>query len=1270
MPHFKVKAVYEYSSPHDDDLHFPEGQIITVTEEEDADWYVGEYVDDSGTKHDGLFPKNFVEKFEPEPPPRPNRASRHKPLEQPAAQVAPPTPEVPHQDAVPMPQEQLEPPTPQPPPVQIPEVTKSQPSPKSPVSTHSMKSQEPPQEPPAAPKPVPAEPASAAQAKKPPPPVAKKTDAFRDRLAIFNQGGAAPIQPFKAAGAPSNFIRKPFVAPPPSRNAYVIPPREAPQVKSYRRDEDPEIAERRAQDQENAERVGLSGQGSSAANEAEEEDQPKVMSLKERMALLQKQQQEQAERASALHKEKPKRPPVKKRTESHEGRAEENDGGSLEKVASGEPRERGSMDNARPPRSSHGMKSPDLHAHRELLSDANDADQSGAGETEDAEGTSTSVEDDDERSRHNVPARAPAAPSKEPDVGDEQDVEEGEEEEEEDEMDAETRRKQELRERMARLGGGFNPMMPNPFGAPVPGLPPKKKKACDKKSTGDSEQSSVPQQRVPMFPGMLPVRSPESENKQLHVEREEDEPHPITDSREPEEVPDVEDVTPRPMQRTPTAEHPPPTSSESKFLIPRKPVHNCCVHRTLGAFQLSSSETVSKTYLASDGLSEYLMTVSVCSMSMGIFHNRLMLVLNNLLTYVPIGRSIPPPVPTGEPARDRATAPPVPLSCKLSRHHMVFNTESVAARPAPPHPPIRSPSPGSESGDENSDVPVPHSATSPRTPTALPPSKRSSYLASDEMQPAIFPHWSKSSSPPPPTGAPPSRQQTMDSIVRKLDREGETDYEGDYDTDIASGATHKDALKSHARESSVDESTLADDTPVRSPVTPSAPPPLPPSLPRAVPPPPPHQPLNRTSTDAPRGAPPLPPAPPPTRDMYDDDEYDPYKYTASPPRGVPPPAPRAAPPLPQGRPPPPSMPPMPPSIPPVPQHQQSREEAESEEEDELYAPPPRRSHDRPPPPPPQAPPPQHQPLPPLVDRTAPAPPHDRAAPPPPPPEPSQQPRPSMGRKSLDVNRTVQGRPSMDQPRPSASREFIASDLDLGASSHWWTQPSMPPPSVQGKKDILYELDESRSGNSVEKAVFVLYMDYSQTIITARFQANDVSNVQLEQRHDPPPGRLRQDQLEAAHEQYGMRIAKDVESKQNTVVGNGTPHGLIDELLRPYTDALKPVGTRAFGALVYANLANASTQQYDEIRPGDIISLRNARFQGKHGAMHAKYSIDVGKPDHVGVVVEWDGKKRKVRVWEQGRESKKVKPESFRMEDLRSGEVRVWRVMGRSWVGWN
>jgi hypothetical protein len=105
--------------------------------------------------------------------------------------------------------------------------------------------------------------------------------------------------------------------------------------------------------------------------------------------------------------------------------------------------------------------------------------------------------------------------------------------------------------------------------------------------------------------------------------------------------------------------------------------------------------------------------------------------------------------------------------------------------------------------------------------------------------------------------------------------------------------------------------------------------------------------------------------------------------------------------------------------------------------------------------------------------------------------------------------------------------------------------------------------------------------------------------------------------------------------------------------------------------VYGNLANASTTQNDEIRPGDIITFRNAKFQGKHGAMHAKYSMEVGGGGigHVGIVAEWDGTKKKVRAWEQGREKKKVGLESFKLDDLRSGEVKIWRVMERSWVGW-
>jgi hypothetical protein len=247
---------------------------------------------------------------------------------------------------------------------------------------------------------------------------------------------------------------------------------------------------------------------------------------------------------------------------------------------------------------------------------------------------------------------------------------------------------------------------------------------------------------------------------------------------------------------------------------------------------------------------------------------------------------------------------------------------------------------------------------------------------------------------------------------------------------------------------------------------------------------------------------------------------------------------------------------------------------------------------------------------------------------------------------------------MDVSRPSVDQGFIATDVDLGESSLWWTQPNTTPPVFQNRKDILFEVEESSSTKrggetTVSKEVYVLFMDYSQTVVTAHFDAKNPADVTLEQRHEPPPLQPRQDQLEQAHLQHGTRISEAVNGIQNSTVGDGTPN----------------VGTRAYGALVYSNLANASVTQNDEIRAGDIVSFRNARFQGHRGTMHQKYSAEVGKPEHVGIVVDWDGTKKKIRAWEQGRESKKVKMESFKLNDLRSGECKVWRVMPRSWVGW-
>lgn len=450
-----------------------------------------------------------------------------------------------------------------------------------------------------------------------------------------------------------------------------------------------------------------------------------------------------------------------------------------------------------------------------------------------------------------------------------------------------------------------------------------------------------------------------------------------------------------------------------------------------------------------------------------------------------------------------------------------------------------------------------------------------------------------------------------------------TEYEGDYDTDMAPGATRKPSLKSHGRFSSLEDDSMTEEGDFHHSALPSLGPPIS-TVPRAVPPPPPSLPPrnHRQSSDMPRAPP--PPPPPSKEPTYEhhDEKSDPKTHPIS----------TQETPLDHGN-----------------FSTESPKTPVNDDPDGLYS----------------VSPPRHNTIlqQPLEDSSQ----YDQAS--------LSAPGRVPPRKSSEVQQTSKiSRGSTDGQRTSLDQSYIAADIDLGQDSQWWVQPNLPPPVLQNRQDIIYEIEETsttrRGGKqTVTKTVYILYMDYSQTRISAQFEPREPTSVNFEQQHDSPPTRPRQDQLESAHTKFGLRISEGVNSKKETVVGDGTPQALVEELISTLPEALPPVGVRAYGALVYANLANATVQQLDEIRSGDIITFRNAKFQGHRGPMKSKYAYDVGKPDHIGIVVDWDGTKKKVRAWEQGRESKKVRIESFKLSDMRSGEVKVWRVMARNWVGW-
>ena len=500
---FKVKAVFDYRSEEADDLTFDNGQIITVTDASEDDWYTGDYTNAAGEHVEGIFPRNFVERYEPAIPTRPARTPRRAPPPEAPVETPPRDEPAPARPSEPLREAGIEPPhaTDPPPPTQASAAPKQEP----------IRASEP--EPTAAPA------APPAAARKGPPPVANKpsSNAFKDRIAAFNQPAAAPVAPFKpASNASSGFIKKPFVAPPPSKNSYVPPPREPAPQKAYRREEDPGL-------QQDEDRLPPPPPPTATVSSGEgEEDQPKPTSLKERIALLQKQQLENAQRQAdpGQKKEKPKKP-VKKRPEVSEeaepvpATAEP----ELDRPPTNETIGRKSMDSADDDESedaeprkpvSEPVTMPPPPA-RELVSDTNDADDSGAADTEDAQETST--EEDRPRSKGTAAIGhvEPVQPKKES----AQEVEEDEEEDTEEEEDPEVRRRRELRERMAKMSGGMGMM--GMFGGGGSGAPPARKA----KPSGEYQRQEIEDQQEAYNAPPVPIMALPGMSNQLPKRKEE-----------------------------------------------------------------------------------------------------------------------------------------------------------------------------------------------------------------------------------------------------------------------------------------------------------------------------------------------------------------------------------------------------------------------------------------------------------------------------------------------------------------------------------------------------------------------------------------------------------------------------------------------------------------------------------------------------------------------------------------------------------------------------
>lgn len=499
-----------------------------------------------------------------------------------------------------------------------------------------------------------------------------KSNAFRDRIAAFNKQEAAPIAP-KPMAKPS-FAKKPFVAPPPSRDAFVPSPS---QVKPK-----PPAS------------TTIQGDVPTPVNVAEpdssksHENPPKIGSLKDRIAALQAERAQDVAKKSTPREEPAQGDPV----DSPHMR-------SIETTEDLTPHSR--ADGAAVDENSPALHSRDARKGEEVSSSPPGLPgQEGAIGPEDAISLNSLARQDTSRSVDSVHSRRSASipvmhrdssasagtalpvalavepfkaeyeesripqptVSRSPPTADN----EAEEVPSDDEIDPAELKKQQLRERMAKMSGGMGMGMHMAlgFGGPRPNKPVKSIPASARHVENNSEEPIAP---VPM-PGLqvLPNSCP-----------------PVAVSIE---SPVARPKTPDPEVITSLAS-PPTLPSSRSTTIRRNSVDEIAqLDSRVSTLQIEPSQTESQSSLA---------TIAQPAVAAGFTPPR-------PVARPPATADVPVPVPQGPPA--------------------IPSGRPVEQRPAPPAIPPNRPPPMRQNSNSNSSV---HSSNQPRSSmeysTTLPP---------------------------------------------------------------------------------------------------------------------------------------------------------------------------------------------------------------------------------------------------------------------------------------------------------------------------------------------------------------------------------------------------------------------------------------------------------------------------------------------------------------------------------------------------------------------
>ncbi|KAK6462341.1 hypothetical protein DFJ63DRAFT_153153 [Scheffersomyces coipomensis] len=253
------------------------------------------------------------------------------------------------------------------------------------------------------------------------------------------------------------------------------------------------------------------------------------------------------------------------------------------------------------------------------------------------------------------------------------------------------------------------------------------------------------------------------------------------------------------------------------------------------------------------------------------------------------------------------------------------------------------------------------------------------------------------------------------------------------------------------------------------------------------------------------------------------------------------------------------------------------------------------------------------------------------------------------------------------------------NINTVSNQQWWLNDELPD-KLTSKigNDLIFEIDKNsigkRGSRQIEiKDYYILFYDLSQIVIELQYETRDPrSTVKLVNFFIKPIPIVRKDLLDRYHRNFSSLIVNAASQYLGQKLSDNIVKIILDSPQTSNNTLLHTIGNKSFGVTIYKSLksnSNATVERIDDIKAGDILWIKNGKFQSHKGLVGSK-SISTGD-EHTSIIYEYDNsnKKEKLRVIETDAAGN-VKRETYKLSEFKSGRIRIFRPVGKDYIGWN